>query len=150
MGAKWCFHIFQNQWARAIKNWAHFYKIKYNLQNCSRWYVNNKSCSAIHILKNHFQRASADFWYRKLNLIIVKCLGLMARCSLILSNIKRYVGLHMYINVDLKGYLILGASLRNVSPWITIPMKRVQSIVLYKLYNFWHKTDWIWSFIYTI
>ena len=44
--------------------------------------------------ENHFQRASADFWYRKLTLKIEKCLILMSRCSHILSNFEKSPGFH--------------------------------------------------------
>ena len=105
---------------RAIKTWAHFYKIK-NFKIAS---YDNMSLTKVVLLFIYWKKKiifgelqlifDTKNWVWKLKNALFWWLRALSFCQI-------WKNLLVPINVDLKDYLILGASLGNLFPWITIP-----------------------------
>ena len=104
---------------RAIKTWAHFYKIKY-FKIAS---YDNMSVTKVVLLFTYWKKKiifrelqlifDTKNWVWKSKNALFWWLGALSFCQI-------WKNLLVPMNVDLKDYLILGASLGNVFPWITI------------------------------
>ena len=120
MGAKWFFLIFfKISVHRAIKNWAHFYKIKYFKIAT----YDNMSVRKVILLFTYWKK---KIIFRELQLIfgtenwLWKSKNSLFWWLVVLSFCRIWKNLLASMYVELKDYLILGASLRNVFPWTTI------------------------------
>ena len=104
---------------RAIKNWAHFYKTKYFK---IATYDNNSVTKDVllftywkeKIIFREFQMIfDTKYWLWKSKNALFWWVSALSFCQIWKNSLAS-------MNVDLKDYLILSASLRNVLPWITI------------------------------
>ena len=113
---------------RAIKTWAHFYKIKcFKIAS-----YDNMSLTKVVLLFTYWKK---KIIFRELQLIfdtknwVWKSKNALFWWLRALSFCQIWKNLLVPINVDLKDYLILDASLGNVFLWITIALVSMAIVV---------------------